>query len=180
MVRTCADDIISPGARRRAACIYTSGRPVGGANKATGVSWTANYRCHTHPLGVSDPSSLPRVALNTFPHTFCVQSVGNDHDQLGLQWRKREGEGENQAIDEMSERKKRKNSAVLAPRCLAALFKSYWSCINTFNCFLWFPGSEVWPFKVKAAFLTLLHSWVYPAKHALGQNVWENSLCLWG
>lgn len=77
--------------------------------------------------------------------------------------------------------KKKKISVLLAPRCLAALFKSYWSSINTFNCFLWFPGLWSVAFQGEAAFLTLLHTWVYPGRHALGQNVRGKApLCLLG
>lgn len=87
-------------------------------------------------------------------------------------WKRREYRG-------MREGKgKKKISVLLAPRCLAALFKSYWSSINTFNCFLWFPGLWSVAFQGEAAFLTLLQTWVYPAGHALGQNVEEKNLCL--
>lgn len=86
--------------------------------------------------------------------------------------------GRERGSDGEMREKKKKISVLLAPRCLAALFKSYWSSINTFNCFLWFPGLSSVAFQGEAAFLTLLHTWVYPARHALGQNVEEKNLCL--
>lgn len=59
---------------------------------------------------------------------------------------------------------------MLSPRCLAALFKTHWSSINTFNCFLWFSWLNHVAFQGKTVFLTLLRSWVYPARRARGKN----------
>lgn len=52
-----------------------------------GIRLAICYHCHTHLLGLYlHFSHLPRMAVNTFHILFfCVQSVGNDEDQLSLQ-----------------------------------------------------------------------------------------------
>ena len=64
------------------------------------------------------------------------------------------GEGTRIRGKEGREKTKRKEiSLLVALRCLAALFKSYWSSINTFNCFLCgFPGLWSMAFQGEAVF----------------------------
>lgn len=116
-------------------------------------------------------SHLHCLAVNTF-HTLFFILVYCDQDQPSEERVTQGHRGRTQ-----SDREK-KNGVLLVPRCVAALFKSYWSSINTFNCFLWFPGLWSVTFQVEAAFLTLLHTCTYPARHPLGQNVEDKNLCL--
>lgn len=122
------------------------------------------------------------VSQACFIFIFFSHSVVNDEDQKNgrkegawvEQWRDA-GIGRRVGV---KKRKKKKISVLPAPRCLAALFKSYWSSINTFNCFLWFPRLWSVAFQGDAVFLTPLLTLVYPARHALGQNVKGRNLCL--
>lgn len=85
-------------------------RPIRGRTRYLGFYELLTVVVTLTLSGVLAPSSLQPPASHVrkyISHTFCVQSVGNDEDQLSRQRRKMEREGENEGIErDEGERKK--------------------------------------------------------------------------